>query len=31
VINMKHFVLTLALFPALAIAGQITMTNPQEE
>ncbi|MCK7228788.1 hypothetical protein L8P27_13235 [Enterobacter asburiae] len=28
---MKHVVLTLSLFPALAIAGQITMTNPQEE
>jgi hypothetical protein len=28
---MKHVVLTLALFPALAIAVQITMTNPQEE
>ncbi|HGK7565662.1 hypothetical protein [Klebsiella pneumoniae] len=32
VINMKHlFVLTLALLPALANAGQITLTNPQEE
>ncbi|MFK9871095.1 hypothetical protein ACJEQE_21645 [Klebsiella pneumoniae] len=32
VINMKHlFVLTLALLPALANAGQITMVNPQEE
>lgn len=29
---MKHlFVLTLALLPALANAGQITLTNPQEE
>jgi len=32
VINMKRLlVLTLALSPALANAGQITMTNPQEE
>ncbi|EOW2725121.1 hypothetical protein ACOV2X_000828 [Enterobacter roggenkampii] len=32
VINMKGLiVLTLALLPALATAGQITMTNPQEE
>ncbi|TYF51822.1 hypothetical protein DJ547_09510 [Enterobacter hormaechei] len=29
--RMKHLVLTLALLPALANAGQITMTNPQEE
>ena len=29
---MKHlFVLTLALLPALANAGQITLTDPQEE
>ncbi|ROS22575.1 hypothetical protein [Raoultella terrigena] len=28
---MKHLVLTLALLPTLANAGQITMTNPQEE
>lgn len=27
----KYLVLTLALLPALATAGQITMTNPQEE
>ncbi len=32
VINMKGLiVLTLALLPTLANAGQITMTNPQEE
>ncbi|HBX8184504.1 TPA: hypothetical protein MIH57_00760 [Klebsiella pneumoniae] len=32
VINMKQlFVLTLALLPALANAGQITMVNPQEQ
>ena len=32
VINMKRLlVLTLALLPALANAGQITMVNPQEE
>ena len=32
VINMKGLlVLTLALLPALANAGQITMVNPQEE
>ncbi|HGK3870398.1 TPA: hypothetical protein ACJ122_004225 [Klebsiella pneumoniae] len=32
VINMKQLmVLTLALLPALANAGQITMVNPQEE
>ncbi|HCI4589537.1 TPA: hypothetical protein NO899_004565 [Klebsiella quasipneumoniae subsp. quasipneumoniae] len=32
VINMKRLiVLTLALLPALATAGQITMVNPQEE
>ncbi|WP_407081229.1 hypothetical protein [Klebsiella michiganensis] len=32
VINMKHLlVLTLSLLPALANAGQITMTNPEEE
>ncbi|HCJ7727533.1 TPA: hypothetical protein NV459_000415 [Citrobacter freundii] len=32
VINMKHLiVLMLALFPALATAGKITMVNPQEE
>lgn len=32
VINMKQLiVLTLALLPALANAGQITMTNPQQE
>jgi len=32
VINMKRLlVLTLALLPALANAGQITMTHPQEE
>ena len=32
VINMKGLiVLTLALLPALAHAGQITMTNPEEE
>ncbi len=32
VINMKPLmVLTLALLPALANAGQITMVNPQEE
>ena len=32
VINMKGLiVLTLALLPALATAGQITMVNPQEE
>jgi len=32
VINMKRLlVLTLALLPALSNAGQITMTNPQEE
>ncbi|WP_312671669.1 hypothetical protein [Pseudescherichia sp.] len=28
---MKRLVLTLALLPALANAGQITMTKPQEE
>ncbi|WP_373632473.1 hypothetical protein [Klebsiella variicola] len=28
---MKYVVLTLALLPALATAGQITMVNPQEE
>ncbi|EKZ6393240.1 hypothetical protein RE075_003725 [Klebsiella aerogenes] len=28
---MKHLVLTLALLPTLANAGQITMVNPQEE
>ncbi|MGC0041212.1 hypothetical protein [Enterobacter hormaechei] len=27
----KYLVLTLALLPAVANAGQITMTNPQEE
>lgn len=32
VINMKQLmVLMLALLPALANAGQITLTNPQEE
>ena len=35
VINMERLLvlslLTLALLPALATAGQITMTNPQED
>jgi len=30
-LKSKYLVLTLALLPALANAGQITMTNPQEE
>jgi len=30
-LKSKYLVLTLALLPALATAGQITMTNPQEE
>lgn len=28
---MKYLLLTLALLPTLATAGQITMVNPQEE
>lgn len=28
---MKHLLLTLALLPLATRAGQITMTNPQEE